>query len=141
MAYAGDELNDVFDRTSGRCHLCGKKLAFKNYGQLGARAAWEVEHSRPRAGGGTNHLNNLYAACIPCNRKKGTLSTRSTRAWHGRTKAPLSRVRRKEQREFQTLAGAVGGAVVGMRFGPVGALLGAVIGGLVGDSIDPDFSQ
>jgi 5-methylcytosine-specific restriction endonuclease McrA len=53
------------------------KLAFTNYGKRGARAAWEVDHSRAKANGGTDHLNNLMPACIPCNREKGTLTSRA----------------------------------------------------------------
>ena len=37
-----DDLNDIFDGTSGKCRLCGKELAWKNYGVVGARAAWHV---------------------------------------------------------------------------------------------------
>ena len=75
-------LNDIYDRTTGRCHLCGKRLAFHNYGCHGTRGAWHIEHSVPRANGGTDHLNNLYPGCIPCNLSKGTRSTRSVRmAW------------------------------------------------------------
>jgi 5-methylcytosine-specific restriction endonuclease McrA len=37
----------------------------------GERGVWEVEHSVARAKCGSNHGNNLYAACITCNRSKG----------------------------------------------------------------------
>jgi hypothetical protein len=56
-------LNDIYDRTTGRCHLCGKRLAFHNYGCHGTRGAWHIEHSVPRANGGTDHVNNLYPGC------------------------------------------------------------------------------
>lgn len=36
-------LNAIYDRTSGYCHLCGKKLAFTNYARFGERGAWEIE--------------------------------------------------------------------------------------------------
>lgn len=39
MGFSDEQLNKVCDRTDGRCHLCGKKLVFKNYGCLGARGA------------------------------------------------------------------------------------------------------
>ena len=67
----------IYDRPSGYCHICGRKLSFQNYGIIDARGAWEVEHSIPWAFGGTDHLNNLYPACISCNRGKGTYSTRT----------------------------------------------------------------
>lgn len=138
MAFNAAELNQIYDRTSGRCHICHKKLAFKNYGAVGARAAWEIEHSVPQAKGGTDHLNNLYPACISCNRSKGSSSTVSARAKHGKTRAPLSADKRKEARDGNTLAGGVLGAMVGSLGGPVGALIGACLGAGLGHSHDPD---
>src|SRR5207249_7028843 len=82
------DLNAIYDRTSGYCHICHRKLAFYNYGIVDAKGAWEVEHSRPRALGGTHHGNNKYAACIPCNREKGhRFSTRTMRARNGDRKS------------------------------------------------------
>ncbi len=68
----------VFDKSNGQCHYCGKKLAFNNRTREGW-GAWEVEHSHPRALGGTDHLNNLVAACWSCNLDKGTYSARAHR--------------------------------------------------------------
>ena len=81
MVFTDDQLDAIYDRTSGYCHICRKKLAFKNYGKLGQRGAWEVEHSRAQAKGGTDRLNNLYPACITCNRRKGTRTTRTLRSF------------------------------------------------------------
>lgn len=36
MAFNDAMLNQIYDRTSGRCHICHKKLAYKNYGAVGA---------------------------------------------------------------------------------------------------------
>lgn len=138
MAFNEAELNQIYDRTSGRCHICHKKLAFKNYGTVGARAAWEVEHSVPQAKGGTDHLNNLYPACISCNRSKGASSTVSARAKHGKTRAPLSADKRKKTRAGNTFAGGALGAMVGSVGGPVGAFIGACLGASLGHSHDPD---
>lgn len=136
MAY---DLNAIYDRTSGYCHICSRKVCFSNYGILGARGAWEVEHSRPRSQGGTNHGNNLYAACIPCNREKSDRwSTRTSRARNGVKRAPLSRTKRSEAKQKQALAGAVLCGVVGSAFGPIGALLGAALGATVGERQNPD---
>lgn len=74
MGYTNDELNYVYDKTGGYCHYCGKKLAWKNYGQVGERCAWEVDHSVPKVLGGTDYLRNLWPACISCNRSKGTMT-------------------------------------------------------------------
>jgi hypothetical protein len=40
MAYSDEELSYIYDKTNGYCNHCGKKLAFSNYGVLGARGAW-----------------------------------------------------------------------------------------------------
>lgn len=70
MSFSHERLRAIYDKNSGYCWHCGKKLAFTNYGQPGARAAWEVDHGRPRSRGGTNHLNNLHPSCVGCNRSK-----------------------------------------------------------------------
>ncbi|ADO70301.1 HNH endonuclease [Stigmatella aurantiaca] len=61
----------VYDKCDGKCRYCGKKLSFSNYGLYGARGSWQIDYSRSRMNGGTNHMNNLFPACIPCNQEKG----------------------------------------------------------------------
>lgn len=135
MAYTDEMLSAIYDPTSGYCHICGKKLAFTNYARPGGRGTWEVEHSVARANGGTGRLNNLYAACIPCNREKRDGSTRAARARNGRTRAPLERERRAAARTRNAVAGGAAGAAIGARlFGPAGALIGGVIGAAIGKS-------
>ena len=138
MSAADDRLNAIYDRTSGYCHICGKKLAFKNYGRYGQRGAWEIEHSLARINGGTDRLSNLYAACISCNRGKQHFTTRTARRWNGRTRAPLSVSRRKRARLENVVAGAGVGFLCGIPFGPVGMVAGPLIGGLVGQGENPD---
>lgn len=75
MPYTNEELNKIYDKNNGYCWHCGIKLSFKNYGKIGEKAAWEVDHSNPLSRGGTDHLNNLVPACIPCNRSKGDLTS------------------------------------------------------------------
>ncbi len=136
--YSKTELRAIYDRTSGYCHLCGEKMAFTNYGQHGERGAWEIEHSNPKARGGTDRANNLYAACIDCNRSKGDGSTRSVRQGNGLRRAPLSRQAVADKKAANTAVGGGLGLVVGaMAGGPVGAAVGAVIGGAIGNSIRP----
>lgn len=133
MPYIETKLRTIYDRTCGYCHICGKKLAFMNYGQIGARGSWEVEHSVPLAAGGTGRLNNLYASCISCNRLKRDGSTRAARAQNGRTRAPLSRRKRSEQQATNTVVGGAFGALLGGAiFGPPGALICGGIGAAVG---------
>lgn len=135
MAYSPDRLVEIFTKTDGNCHICHGTLVFRNYGQSATRGGWEVEHSVPRARGGTEHLNNLFPAHISCNRRKRDGSTKGARARHGITRAPYSKAKKEQIREDNTIhglaAGAVTGGVVG---GPVGALVGAVLGGIVGNS-------
>lgn len=114
MPYDTETLRRIYERTAGRCHLCGKQVCFNNYGDLEGRGGWEVEHSTPRAKGGTDHGNNLYPTCIPCNRTKGTFTTRTVRGWHGRTRAPLSKERQEAVRESNAWAGAIIGGIAAL---------------------------
>ncbi|MGB2581030.1 MAG: HNH endonuclease signature motif containing protein [Thermoplasmata archaeon] len=80
MGFSEEQLNDVYDKTGGYCEYCGKKIAFVNYGLMGGRGAWEVDHSNPRSRGGTDYMRNLVPACIPCNRDKSDRTGKSYRA-------------------------------------------------------------
>ena len=132
MSYTTERLRKIYDRTDGRCHICAIKLSFANYANAAGRAAWEVEHSRPRANGGSDHGNNLYPACISCNRSKGTVTSRTARRWNGSTRAPLSKqTRQKIRAENATVAGIFGG-VLGAPAGPAGIAMGAAVGAWVG---------
>jgi len=139
MSWGEDRLKQVFQKTAGRCHVCRKQLAFKNYGSRGSRGAWEVDHSVPRANGGTDSLNNLLPACCSCNNSKSTSSTRSarSRAGHGKTRAPLSKEKQERARAGNTVAGGLAGATVGaLLAGPLGAVVFGAAGLLVGSSAD-----
>lgn len=136
MAYSKDDLDTIFERTDGRCHICWKGLARVNYGQLEMRGAWEVEHSVPRANGGTDHKNNLYPAHIKCNRSKGDGTTRSARAIHGRTKAPVSRKKQDEARSDNTMAYGLVGGIVAALFAPELLIVGAIAGAVAGYCAD-----
>jgi CRISPR/Cas system Type II protein with McrA/HNH and RuvC-like nuclease domain len=69
-----EDLEDIFEKTDGHCRYCGKQLAWSNYGRVGERAAWEVDHSIPISRDGTDHFSNLWPACVSCNTEKGTLT-------------------------------------------------------------------
>lgn len=139
MRHTDHDLREIYDRTSGYCHLCGKKLAFKNYGVIGARAAWEVEHSNPQAKGGSHRLNNLYPACISCNRSKGSMTTRTARARLGTLRAPLSiEMRRRAKREAAIASGALGTIIGGALAGPFGAIIGGTVSARLGFKANPD---
>jgi 5-methylcytosine-specific restriction endonuclease McrA len=141
MRFSDDDLNEIYDRTSGYCHLCHRKLAFTNYGVLGARGAWEVEHSNPQARGGTHMRTNLYAACIPCNRSKGCRSTKCVRHQNGVRRAPPSVPQRKSAKEKQAIAGGLAGGTIGAAlFGPLGAAAGFLMGASVASRKNPEHN-
>lgn len=131
------ELELVFDRTGGDCHLCHGRLAFRNYGRIDGRGAWEIEHSNPRARGGTDRLNNLYAAHISCNRSKGARTTRSVRKQNGHTRAPLSAQARHAERIDNMIVGGGLGMFIGALGGPAGIILGTLVGGNLGYGQNP----
>jgi len=135
------KLDKIFSRTDGSCHLCGKKLCFSNYGKLEGRGKWEIEHSIPKSKGGTDHLNNLYAACLSCNRSKGNQSTKIARAQNGRTKAPYSADKKANINKENTFGGALAGLCLTalITTNPIGLAFGVLTGSLIGDSIDPDI--
>lgn len=138
MPYSNQQLKEIYDRTSGYCHICGKKVAFTNYGSSGYKGAWEVDHSNPRAKGGSDRLNNLYAACVSCNRDKLTASTHTARGWYGQERAPLSRQKRRQVRIQNAFGGGILGGTVERLAGPAGMLIGATIGAWFGYSANPD---
>jgi len=138
MAFSDEELGRIYERTAGRCHVCRKKLAWKSYGLPRARGAWEVDHSKARARGGTNRLNNLYAACVGCNRRKGSGMARAARAQHGYRSAPLSREGQGRRRRKNMIGGALAGAGLGSLAGPGGAAVGALLGAVIGGEVDPE---
>jgi 5-methylcytosine-specific restriction endonuclease McrA len=125
MQYDDDTLRRIYDSTSGKCHLCHKKLSISNHGVLGAKGAWDVDHSIPVSEGGTDHLNNLKPACIRCNRSKGAGSTRSFRVAYGNTRAPLSVTAERRRRRNRELSWAV--ALLGL-LGVVLAVLAKRVG-------------
>lgn len=139
MRFDKQTLTRIYHRTTGYCHLCHTKLSLKNYGQVGKKGAWHVEHSVPRANGGTDHLNNLKPACIRCNLDKGTQTTRTARGRHGKTRAPMSVEKRKQAKNKNTFLGALGGGLAGLAVGgPIGAAIGVFAGGHLAGAANPD---
>lgn len=127
-----ETLKRIFRKTAGRCHLSGRRLCFKNYGKIGSRGAWEIDHSRSQNAGGSHHLNNLYPALIAANRSKQARTSRSARGDWGRTRAPLSKAAQEKATERNAFQGAAAGAALGLVFGPVGAFWGGVAGFVAG---------
>ena len=79
ISFSEERLQQIYNKTKGYCHHCDIKLAWKNYGNINGKAGWEIDHSIPISKGGTNHLNNLIPSCIPCNRDKGSRTTKQYR--------------------------------------------------------------
>lgn len=140
MPFTKDELRKIYDRSSGMCHICGKNVAFTNYADAtpDARGAWEVEHSNPKAKGGTDRLNNLYPACIACNRSKGTQSTRTVRARNGKTRAPLSREKREIAKRKNAIIYGLGAGCIAYILCPPAALLAGLVAMCIGYKKNPD---
>jgi hypothetical protein len=139
LTFDKKKLDAIYQKTDGYCHLCRKKIARKNYGNTVARGAWEVEHSKPRSKGGTDHGNNLYAACITCNRSKGNSSTRTARSKNEFKGAPYSAAMKKKNAVF---GAGIGGALAWLLVPPPikagAALIGIVAGGFFGANTEPD---
>jgi 5-methylcytosine-specific restriction endonuclease McrA len=139
MRFTEGDLEAIYGRTTGYCHICHRKVCFTNYGRLGARGAWEVEHSRAKVHGGTNRLSNLYPACILCNRSKGAYDTRTARRRAGTVRAPLSRTKRERVKQEAAVATGLAGALLGAAFlGPLGAWIGGGLGVRFGYHANPD---
>lgn len=138
MPFSNDLLNAIYDKTDGCCHLCHRKLSFTNYGKRNRKGAWHVEHSIPRAKGGTNHLNNLFLACISCNCGKGTTHTRTVRRRNGVSRAPYSRAKKQSIKEANALLGMIGGGIIGRNLGLVGMISCIMLGGVIGNQISPE---
>jgi len=129
-----DRLNKIYDKTDGYCHLCHKKLAFTNYGINGAKGSWHIEHSIPKAKGGTDHLNNLFPACISCNLEKGVHHTKTVRKNYGVTRAPYSKAKKDKIRSDNVLAGGTLGMIISafLGGGPLAVISCTVIGAKIG---------
>jgi hypothetical protein len=137
MAFTEERLNSIYDKTDGYCHLCHKKISFKNYGKHGVKGAWHVDHSLAQAKGGSHHLNNLFPACVACNLSKGSSRTQSVRKSNGVSRAPHSKHKKASIQSDNTLAGILGGGLLGAAFGPGGMVVGALIGGAIGENSSP----
>ena len=138
MKYENEYLERVFGRTDGTCHICRKHLSFSNYGKASSRGAWEVEHSIPRSKGGNDHMNNLYAACVSCNRSKGNASTKSARAKNGYRKAPLSKQQKNQNAWTWGAAGSLAAFFVPPHLRLVTFVVGAAAGALLGHDSEPE---
>jgi len=79
MNLNSEDLRRVFEKTSGGCYYCRKRLSFENHGKVGSWGSWEVDHKIPKAQDGSDDFSNLIAACYACNRDKRDQSAVSYR--------------------------------------------------------------
>jgi mannitol-specific phosphotransferase system IIBC component len=56
---------DIGDSKSGKCYICCSVITDDNF---------EIGHIIARSKNGTNHVSNLRAICIPCNKAMGTMN-------------------------------------------------------------------
>ena len=70
--WTDEELNIIFDRTSGHCWFCKHPLKWSHYGDRSFAMGWEVDHRVAVANGGTDDISNLIPACWTCNNAKAT---------------------------------------------------------------------
>lgn len=132
-----ERLQKIYSKTDGHCHICHGNLSYNSYGQYGVKGAWQVEHSKAKANGGSDHLNNLYPACIPCNISKGVKHTKTARRSHGHTRAPYDKAKKQKIATNNTVGGGIIGVLVGSFFGPPGAIIGASLGAAIGNESSP----
>lgn len=137
MKFSEQQLKKIFERTDGYCHLCHKKLVFKNRGKYGERGAWHVEHTKAKANGGTDHLNNLKPSCIACNLEKGVKPTKVIRMNKAFARAPYSKKKKESLKKQNTTTGAILGGLLGSTAGPAGMVIGSALGGLIGKENSP----
>jgi 5-methylcytosine-specific restriction endonuclease McrA len=138
LVFTWEKLQRIYDRTDGRCHICSRQVVWKNYGALGARGAWEVDHSVPRAAGGTDRLSNLLPAHTRCNRAKQASSSQSARSQYGRRRAPLSAERRRAARVGNGIIGVGLGWTIATLVAPQARVPAMVLGAATGLCLDPD---
>lgn len=140
MPYDERTLDVIYAKTGGDCHCCGQPLKRDQYGQLNASSGWEVDHSKPRKQGGSDHLNNLFPACIPCNRANGARHGRKRRRDRGNRLRPLSQTEKWLRKTGGKTAAATACGLIGLVAGPAGLLIGAMAGAAFADPTPPDYS-
>jgi len=84
---------------------------------VGTEGAWEVDHSKTSANGGTDHKNNLYPACIGCNRSKKAQDIRPIKEENGFRGPPMPAKMKEGIRQRNTLGTAIVSGVTGILLG------------------------
>ncbi len=69
--------NIVWMKTKGKCYLCGCNLL--PFGD--EPSSFSIDHKFPVTLGGKHDIENLFPACLHCNRMKGTKSYEEFMEW------------------------------------------------------------
>ncbi len=139
--YTQDDLARIFDRCSGRCHLCHGPLALYAYGRTDDPRGWEVDHSVARKRGGSDRLQNLFPAHPACNRSKRTANSRAFRLSKGHRYAPLSVNERRKAKARNAVGVGAACWLVASLFWPPLRILAAISGAALGHEADPDRAR
>ncbi len=62
--YSDEERRIIYDKSGGRCELCGQRLLFCNM---------TLDHIVPLSMGGKDNIENLEASCFACNQFKSNI--------------------------------------------------------------------
>lgn len=63
--FADSIVEEVWDRTGGKCMICGKALVWKNRGKIGSKGAWKIGPiCSPSSKGYV--LSNCEIDCLKC---------------------------------------------------------------------------
>ena len=63
-SYSDEERKIIYDRSDGRCVLCGQRLVLENM---------TLDHIIPLSLGGKDDMENLQVACFACNQLKSNI--------------------------------------------------------------------
>ena len=62
--YSDEERRIIYNKSGGRCELCGQRLLFENM---------TLDHIIPLSMGGKDSMENLQASCFACNQFKSNI--------------------------------------------------------------------
>ena len=92
-SWNANELEHIFLKTNGACHIChGQEgpIAWQNYGRRDTEDGWEVDHVKAAARGGSDKIRNMRAAHWQCNASRQDTHFLAARAQYGVRRGPRS---------------------------------------------------
>ncbi|MFC1968067.1 HNH endonuclease [Chloroflexota bacterium] len=70
MTFSPDTIQKAWERQSGLCAACGKRISRPNRTK-GTHGSWQPHHRKPRKDGGSDFLRNCVLLCFKCHLKVG----------------------------------------------------------------------